>query len=349
MASEWYLINKPTYNSGFEGEEFNAYKNDGLEEMLGEDSPISSSVSLINSDSSEILNFRAVVQNNTSDNKTNTTDRQVITYIGTLKCGDYILYDGNVYMVISFVGNNKIYEKAIVELCNYTLKFQSTDGTILSYPCVTDNRVQGTGDTDTKVMTLPAGRKIILLPHDENTTLLRNDRRLFVDLHPTDPRPYEIDFVDSTKFNYGDKGLLEVYVTEGALNLSTDRVDLGICNYFEPTIEPEPPNPEVPTEIVTITSDDAIDNEIMLGLPHLFSSTFKNELGEYVDNVIAEYSVDNTYDGKVVLTDNGDGTCTVQVGDFDDTELCTKQFTLSCMDIRHGFSSSVLLTIIGLF
>ena len=102
-----------------------------------------------------------------------------------------------------------------MQLCNYTLKIQHPQtGDILSYPCVTDNRVQGTGDIDTKVMTLPAGRKIILLPHDENTTLLRNDRRLFVDLHPTDPRPYTVDFVDSTKFNYGDKGLLEIYVSE---------------------------------------------------------------------------------------------------------------------------------------
>ena len=244
MASEWYLINKPTYNGGFEGEEFNAYKNDGLEEILGEDSPISSSVSLINADLSEILNFRAVVQNNTSDSKTNTTDRQVITNIGTLKCGDYLLYDGNVYMVISFVGNNTIYEKAIVGICNYTLKFQYPQiGTILSYPCIdASNSTVGIDESNT-ISTLNRIHTI-KVPFDDNTKLIGVDDRFFLDKVGT--TTYKVTNVNNTEFNYGDKGLIELTMQQDVMqindgDLPKDRQDLGICNYFEPSVEPKLP------------------------------------------------------------------------------------------------------------
>lgn len=338
MASDWYLINKPTYNSGFEGEEFNSYKNDGLEEILGEDSPISSAVSLINADLSEIINFRAVVQNNTSDSKNSTTERHVITNIGTLKCGDYILYDGNVYLVISFVGNNTIYEKTIMQLCNYILKFQSPTGTILSYPCVTDNRVQGTGDTDSKVMTLPAGRKIILLPRNDNTTLLRNDKRLFVDFHPTDPRPYEIDFVDSTKFNYGDKGLLEVYVTEDQLQ-SDDRVDLGVCNYFEPSAEPEPPVEGY--SYATIVSSGGLT---VGGFTRTITPTFYEADSTLADGIIAVWDIilPTGYENQFTITyvDNQ-----VKIKVAENYDLIEKAVTFNVMGSSGGYSGSLTLMI----
>ena len=34
MPIEWYLMKQPTYNSGFEGDEFANYAQDGFEEIL---------------------------------------------------------------------------------------------------------------------------------------------------------------------------------------------------------------------------------------------------------------------------------------------------------------------------
>ncbi len=34
MPIEWYLMKQPTYNSGFEGDEFANYASDGFEEIL---------------------------------------------------------------------------------------------------------------------------------------------------------------------------------------------------------------------------------------------------------------------------------------------------------------------------
>ena len=191
---------------------------------------------------------QVIIQDHTNPIHQSDVDKRILLSMESgVHTGSYVKYRNQTWLINSNVNIvDDGYKECQMQLCNYTLRFQSPTGTILSYPCVTNNRVQGTGDTDTKVMTLPAGRKTILLPHDENTTLLRNDRRLFVDLHPTDPRPYKIDFVDSTKYNYGDKGLLEVYVTEDTLQISDgelpkDRPDLGICNYKKSSEEVEPP------------------------------------------------------------------------------------------------------------
>lgn len=205
---------------------------------------------------------QVIIQDHSNPIHQSDVDKKIIVSMVTdIHTGSYVDYKNQTWLINSNVNIvDDAYKECQMQLCNYTLKFQSNDGTILSYPCVADNRVQGTGDTNTKVMTLPAGRKVILLPHDEHTVLLRNDRRLFIDIHPTNPVPYEIDFVDSTKFKYGDKGLLEVYVSESQLQ-SDDRVDLGVCNYFEPSGEIEPPVKGYSYAIITCSNPN---NEIKL-------------------------------------------------------------------------------------
>jgi len=270
----------------------------------------------------------------------------------TFSVGDYVIYKTITFLVTKKHVDNEAFTSGSIEECNYTLKFQSPVGTIISYPCITSNKTSGTGENADKLMTLGDGIKSVKLPYDESTVLLHNDEsktyRFFLDLHPTKPVPYKLTFADTTTYHYGDKGLIELIVKEDKLNPLTDNIQEGICDYFTPDVIPIPPDPTIPTEIVTITSD-ATENNVILGIMHTFTATFKNELGVAVANVIAVYSVDNTYVGKVVLVDNGNGTATITVGNFDDTQLCTEQFTLTCTDTAHGFASSVILTIVGLF
>ena len=252
--------------------------------------------------------------------------------------GDYVAYKTLNYLITKVNGDDEVYTKGSMEQCNYTLKFQSPTGTILSYPCITNNRVQGTGDIDTKVMTLPAGRKIILLPHDEYTTLLRNDKRLFVDLHPTDPRPYEIDFVDSTKFNYGDKGLLEIYVSEDELQ-SDDRVDLGVCNYFEPTVEPEPPVEGY--SYATIVSSGSLT---VGGFTRTITPIFYESDSTLADGIVAVWDIvlPLGYENQFTITyvDNQ-----VKIKVAENYDLIEKTVTFNVMGSNGGYGGSLMLMI----
>ena len=261
-------------------------------------------------------------------------------------CGDYVLYSGNTYLITEIDADKDVYISGKMQLCNYTLKFQhSTTGTILSYPCIDESSNTVGIDESNTINTLSGVRKIEL-PFDDNTKLIDYDDRFFTSR--SKPITSKVTNINDTEYSFGDKGLIVFTLeSDSAYNPQTDRFDLGICNYFEPTVTPTPPDPEVPTEIVTITSD-ATNDEVILGITHTFSATFKNELGQDVSGVVAQYSVDENYGGKVVLVDNGNKTATITVGGFDDIELCTKQFTLTCRDTINNYSSSIVLTIVGL-
>lgn len=272
------------------------------------------------------------------------------TFVDSILTVGDILYDSNdnEYWICTNLFNvDDVHKQGELTLCNFTLKFQSPTGTILSYPCIlSTNSSVGIKEDDT--ISTPNGIYTIKLPFDANTVLINTDDRFFIDdLSVEIPQVFSVSKPNRTEFKYGTKGLIELTMKQDAYNSQTDRKDLGICDYKEPTVTPPTPDPTIPTEIVTITLD-AIDNNIKLGLVYTFSATFKNELGQTVNDAVGQYTIDNTYGGLVVLDDNLDGTCTIKV-DEDAYDLLTNEVELSCTDIIHGFSSSVTLTIVGLF
>ena len=109
MSTDWYLMGKiPTFNSGFETEEFNNYAIDGFDELLA-DSPISESVSICDANKTIIKTFKAIVNNNTVDNAKKSTERQILTDIGVLQTGDYVMYRNKLFLIISYPDNNGFY------------------------------------------------------------------------------------------------------------------------------------------------------------------------------------------------------------------------------------------------
>lgn len=159
----------------------------------------------------------------------------------TVTVGD-ILYDSHdkqYWMCTNLFNVDDVHKQGELTLCNYTLKFQSPDGTILSYPCI-DETNSSMGLDVNNTITVPNSIHTIKLPFDENTTTLREDRRLFISRDTTKPRSFKITKVNDTEFAYGDKGIIEFTLEQTVGDYPKDRIDLGICDYFEPTITPTP-------------------------------------------------------------------------------------------------------------
>ncbi|MDF2588222.1 MAG: hypothetical protein K0S41_2063 [Anaerocolumna sp.] len=276
-----------------------------------------------------------------NDTKTTTIKDFTTLPNETVSASDSILWNTKNWLITEADSDSEVYVKGKIKECNYTLKFQHpTTGAILSYPCITSST--RLGQEENSYMTLGNNEKSILLAYNQSTILCGSGKRFFVDNNTENPIPYIVIGVDNTSHN----GLIELIVKEDRLQ-STDNIELGICNYFTPIEEPEPVDPEVPTRIVTITSDTT-NYEVKLGLTYTFSVTVTNELGVVITNTSPIYSINNTYIGKVVLTDNGNGTATIKV-EGKATNLLGSQFTLQCMDMVSGFSSSILFTIVGLW
>ena len=165
-SKSWYRMTRPLFNSGFEDDEFWAYGQDGFQEVL--DSFIGSDVLIYDKAiGTEPQQVRAIVQQKTSDVYNSTTVRQILCNIGILRCGQYVKHDGAFWLVSSLPDNNRIYEKAVLWKCKYSIRFVSPlTGEIVEYPVYSTNSTQyGTGEAGKTQMTVGEDQHLIYLPY----------------------------------------------------------------------------------------------------------------------------------------------------------------------------------------
>ena len=130
MAKEWYLLSTPNDQvSGYESEAFEDFATEGFLESLS--SSLADDIEICNYDLSECKKSRAIILNKTQDTKLKSLTRNILLPIGSCVAGNYIKYDDRYWIVVGFVDNNKIYEKAIVVLCNYLLSWVNHEGKII--------------------------------------------------------------------------------------------------------------------------------------------------------------------------------------------------------------------------
>ena len=230
-------MTRPLFNSGFEDDEFWAYGQDGFQEVL--DSFIGSDVLIYDKAiGTEPQQVRAIVQQKTSDVYNSTTVRQILCNIGILRCGQYVKHDGAFWLVSSLPDNNRIYEKAVLWKCKYSIRFVSPlTGEIVEYPVYSTNSTQyGTGEAGKTQMTVGEDQHLIYLPYNEETIMLDTQTRFLMDKNKVDPTAYRITRVDPISYAVGDEraedGLIQWAVLEDQFNAATDNAELMVADYY---------------------------------------------------------------------------------------------------------------------
>ena len=157
-------------------------------------------------------------------------------YESPVVVGD-IIYNSNEdeYLICTEAFNiDNINFKGKFTLCNWMLKWQKKDGTILEYPCYDMNSTQyNSGEQYNRNFTIGSSQHMLTLPCDENTVELSNPQRFYLDKATINPTTFIVTQNDTTSHNYGKKGLVKVTVYEHPNNPDTDRPDLGICDYID--------------------------------------------------------------------------------------------------------------------
>lgn len=119
-------------------------------------------------------------------------------------------------------------------LCNWMLKWQKKDGTILEYPCYDMNSTQyNSGEQSNRNFVIGSSQHMLTLPCDENTVELSTPQRFYLDKAKNNPTTFIVTQNDTTSYSYGKKGLVKVTVYEHPSNPETDNLDLGICDYID--------------------------------------------------------------------------------------------------------------------
>ena len=192
-------------------------------------------------------------------------DRKIKTsYFQTLTCetinindrfksGSILHYDNDYWLCTSSLVFHNLYCKGNFIRCNYKLKWQEPDGSIVERNCFVQSSSQtNSGEDENKTIVLGADQLLIVLPSDEKTLALNASKRLFVDKYTVKPTPYKITRTDTVPYSDWDDGCVNLIVKQVEVSPS-DRPDLMLCDYISPTTPPDPGEPSQSGILCTIT------------------------------------------------------------------------------------------------
>lgn len=222
MAKEWYLLKSPhSQLSGFEDEALNNFAEEGFLEALN--SEIAVDIELCNYDLSDCKIVRAIIQNTVQDTKLKSLNRLIFVPIGTCKAGMYVKYKDRFWLITGLVDDNGMYEKAVMQICNYCLSWINDSGMLIQrWANVTSASQYNNGETSTYNYSVRSDQLMILTPDDDECLLLDQGKRFIIDrrckvyeknfpesIEKDTSKPvlvYQLTRADSVLFDYQDSG-----------------------------------------------------------------------------------------------------------------------------------------------
>lgn len=302
---EWYLtIPSPDITSGFESDAISEYAQNNFLDVLETD--FCNHVLLYNHDLTESKEIRCVIQNNIADTQLKSMERTVLAPIGLLHSGDYIFFEDEYWIVDGRPGNNKSYEKATLKECQYKIKWQKDDGSVIErWANLTSASKYDIGESGNNTIFLSSNNFTIVIPHDADGLTI-DEKRVFIDTSDNPQKVFKITRNDDALFFHGSNGgTLSLIADKTELNVDTDRPDLGLCDY----IEIKDSMPEQPNLSVKISGNSTL----LLGVERCYVASIIAENGNslnwdsnvYLWNVISDVEIQKEENGnKITLLVN---------------------------------------------
>lgn len=287
----WYLIGstQPTMLGGFEDAYHSDFKNDAFSEALQTD--IGTTVVLYNYDLSISRVIRCVIDGNVADTQLKSMERTILVPIGTLRSGDYIFFEDEYWIVDGRPGNNKTYEKATLKECQYKLRWQKDDGSIIErWANLASASKYDVGEGGNNVIILGSNNFSIIIPHDEDSLTI-DGKRVFIDSSNNPTKVFKITRDDDVLFLHGSHGgTLNLIADKVELNLEKDRPDLRICNYIDVS---KPNNEESIDELKNLPNIKISgNNKLKVGYSRTYKANFRKD---DIDN-----KWDNSYSWAII-------------------------------------------------
>lgn len=225
-------------------------------------------------------------------------------------------------------------------LCNWILKWQNIDGDILEYPCYDMNSTQyNSGEQANKQFTIGSSQHTITLPCDDNTVILSSPKRFFLDKNTINPTSFIVTQNDTTSYNYGNKGLVKVTLTEYANNNTTDRIDLGICDYIDKEeMKKDNSNNELVSKSVISFNTTTIKSG---GDSQIFVAKFFDDDGNEIANIIPKWEIVCDFKDQLIISESDNR---IMIG-IDNDYYVDEELKLILSDSNDNFVSSLIVKI----
>ena len=275
---EWYLnCPSPNITSGYENDALSEYAQDNFTDVL--ETTFSDTALLFNYSLSESKEIKCVIQGSIANTQLNSMERTILVPIGTLHSGDYIFFEDEYWIVDGRPGNNKSYEKATLKECQYKLRWQKDDGTIIErWVYLTSSSKYDVGENGNNTIVLTSNNYLITIPNDEDSMTL-DGKRVFIDLSDVPEKVFKITRNDDVLFAHGSHGgTLNLIADKTEFNKETDNQELRLCDYIDSTTTP-PSEPTIPDETEDLSAKITFkgSQELIIG------GSYKTLTGSFVD------------------------------------------------------------------
>ena len=348
---EWYLIGNntiPNMTGGYENEGFLDCKDDAFYETLETD--IADTVTIYNYDLSESKEIRGIIEGNTADTQLKSMERSILVPIGTLHSGDYVFFEDEYWIVDGRPGNNKIYEKATLKECQYKLRWQKDDGTIVErFANLTSSSKYDVGENRNNTIILTSNNYLIIMPNDKDSMTI-DGKRVFIDLSDIPEKVFKITRNDDVLYNHHTHGgTLNLIADKTELNKEKDNQELRLCDYIDssPTSPSEPTTPDETADLWNMKIDCSNLEIKPTGYPKTLTATLYNtKTGETIPDIIYEWNVQSSISEFISYTvvDN-----VLKISLSKEYEDFGDEIAITCSSKYTGQQETIVITTKGVF
>ena len=307
---EWYLnCPSPNITSGYENDALSEYAQDNFTDVL--ETTFSDTALLFNYSLSESKEIKCVIQGNIANTQLKSMERTILVPIGTLHSGDYVFFEDEYWIVDGRPGNNKSYEKATLKECQYKLRWQKDDGTIIErWVYLTSSSKYDVGENGNNTIILTSNNYLITIPNDEDSMTL-DGKRVFIDLSDVPEKVFKITRNDDVLFAHGSHGgTLNLIADKTEFNKETDNQELRLCDYIDSS-STLPSEPTTPDETEDLSATISGNKNLKVGFSRTYTVNFTDESGNEVDwndvgfswNVISDFDsglIEQTISGNII-------------------------------------------------
>lgn len=342
---EWYLnCPSPNITSGYENDALSEYAQDNFTDVL--ETTFSDTALLFNYSLSESKEIKCIIQGNIANTQLKSMERTILVPIGTLHSGDYVFFEDEYWIVDGRPGNNKSYEKATLKECQYKLRWQKDDGTIIErWVYLTSSSKYDVGENGNNTIILTSNNYLITIPNDEDSMTL-DGKRVFIDLSDIPEKVFKITRNDDVLFAHGSHGgTLNLIADKVELNKETDNQELRLCDYIDSTPTP-PSEPTTPDETEDLWHMEfeystlkikPLDKDYII-VAHLYDGNN----AEITDGIEYEWTVESNIDSYITYKTNSN-ILTITLSS--DCEDYGEKVTISCMSKYTGQSAQIELEV----
>lgn len=161
--------------------------------------------------------------------------------------GDYVEWADAMWLMVSCDWDKEVYTYGKMQQCNYVLKWQNADADVIErWSVISSASKYNNGQLYNNIIVVNSNQLMVYLPIDSETLKLKSNKRLMVDFNTEAPKCYDVTRVDTVTMGYDGiaeprydgKGCILLILTETEINPDTDRIDLMLCDYITPNVNP---------------------------------------------------------------------------------------------------------------